>query len=188
MALSVWDDTIAAFGGALAEPQPMPAGVAAATVTASIGLALFLKVVAIAAKRQPIPGLAGAARRHLLDLEGVVDADAAAYYAYKNASPAERPALAEEAVRIPLEAARSAVGGVELCAQAAKQVNGLIEADLHAAASILHASAQAMLACVSANLRHMPLTEEARLGFLAQTRQVAESANAAFGLIHVDLG
>ena len=187
MALSVWDDSIAAFGSALAEPQPMPAGVAAAAVTASLGLALFLKVLAIAAKKQPIPGLAGVARRHLLDLEGVVEADAAAFEAFRHAVPADQPDAAAEAVRIPLEAARSAAGGLELCAQASKQVSGLIEADLLAAAHILHASANAMLACVDANLRHMPLTEEARLAYLGESRHVAEKADAAFSLINPQL-
>jgi formiminotetrahydrofolate cyclodeaminase len=187
MALSVWDDSIAAFGSALAEPQPMPAGVAAATVTASLGLALFLKVLAIAAKTEPIPGLAGVARRHLIDLEGVVDADAAAFEAYRQAPPSERPAAADEAIRVPLDAARSAVGGLELCAQANKQVSGLIEADLLAASHILYASAKAMLACADANLRHMPLTEVARLAYLGESRHVAEKADAAFALIHPTL-
>jgi formiminotetrahydrofolate cyclodeaminase len=183
MALSVWDDSIAAFGSALAEPQPMPAGVAAAAVTASLGLALFLKVLAIAAKKQPIPGLAGAARRHLLDLEVIVEADAAAYQAFRNAPPKERPAVSAEAVRIPLTAARSAVGGLELCAQAHKQVSGLIEADLLAAAHILYAAAKATLGCADANLRLMPLMEETRLAYLADSRHIAEKADTAFALI-----
>ena len=139
MAASFWEQSINVFGGALAEPDPMPAGVAAATVTGTIGLALLLKVLAIAAKRQPIPGLAGAARRHLADLEGVPDADAAAYRAYLATPSSERKPFALEAIRVPLAAARTCADGVELCGQADKQITGLIEADLQAAAAILHA-------------------------------------------------
>jgi formiminotetrahydrofolate cyclodeaminase len=176
---SVWTRSIAEFGSALADPHPMPAGVAAATVTASIGFALFLKVLAIAAKKQPIPGLAGAARRHLLDLEKVVDADAAAYERYVAAPKLERGVHSALAIRIPLEAARSSAAGVELCAQAHRQVVGPLHADLMVAAAILHASAVAMLACVQSNLSHMPLDENLRIGFLAQARHVAGEADTA---------
>ena len=187
MPISIWDDTLASFGGALAEPQPMPAGVAAATVTASIGLALFLKVLAIAAKRQPIPGLAGVARRHLLDLEKIVDADTQAFLAYSAAAPSDRPKLAIETIRIPLVAAQSAAGGVELCAQAAKQVSGLIEADLRAAAAIIHGSAHAMLECVNGNLRHMKLDDQTRREMMDESRQIAAKADAAYAVLNPHL-
>jgi len=183
MPISIWDDTLASFGGALAEPQPMPAGVAAATVTASIGLALFLKVLAIAAKRQPIPGLAGATRRHLLDLEKIVEADSAAFIAYSGAA-GDRSKLALETIRIPLSAARSAAGGVELCAQAAKQVTGLIEADLRAAAALIHGSTHAMLHCVNGNVRHMKLDDQTRHELIEEARHIAVKVDTAYALLN----
>jgi formiminotetrahydrofolate cyclodeaminase len=165
----------------------MPAGVAAATVTASIGLALFLKVLAIAGKRQPIPGLAGVARRHLLDLQDVVDADTAAFHRYAATKPEARAQVAAETIQIPLKAARSAAGGVELCAQAAQQVTGWIEADLRAAAAIIHASTHAMIVCVNANLSFMPLDDQTRREMLDEARQITAKADSAYRLLNPDL-
>lgn len=62
-----------------------------------------------------------------------------------------------EAIRIPMDAARSALHGIELCREATAIFStGLTAADLGAAASLLRGAAQAMLLSVEANLAHLP--------------------------------
>jgi formiminotetrahydrofolate cyclodeaminase len=180
---SIWEDSLASFGSRLAEPQPMPAGVAAASVTASLGLALFLKVVAIASKRQPIPGLATVAKRHLLDLESVIARDTAAFERYRQAGPNEKKLAAAEAVTIPLRAAHATAGGLELCSEALQQVDGWIAADLRAAAALLHGALKALLACVNANLARLPLEDDARTEMLLESAATLKQADAAYARI-----
>jgi formiminotetrahydrofolate cyclodeaminase len=79
------------------------------------------------------------------------DEDVAAYGEYlKSRQPTRR------LIEVPLQAARSALSGLDLCADAAGMVHGAIAADLGTAAILVEAAARAILLNLDANLRQLP--------------------------------
>jgi formiminotetrahydrofolate cyclodeaminase len=67
-------------------------------------------------------------------------------------------AALSKAIEVPERAARSAAIAFDLCAQAAPEVEGLLAADLGAAAALLAGAAKAIQVCVEANLRQANLS------------------------------
>ena len=135
--------TLDSFYDELSSKQPAPAGVAAAAVSARLGIALLIKVLEI--RRQPAARIE-TARREAAILKQAAEDDI-------QALTAEHPAFS---VEIPMRAARAATAGLQLCANTAGSIRGMIAADLGAAAALLAGAARAILLCVEFNLSRTP--------------------------------
>jgi formiminotetrahydrofolate cyclodeaminase len=131
----------------LAAPRPAPAGVAAAAVTARLGLSLLMKVLAITGRDT------ARARQLSAELARIADDDIAAVRAYMAARGDSRKALAPATIDIPLRASRAATAGLDLCAETVVERKPLA-ADLRAAATLLRAAHEAIIFCVEANLEN----------------------------------
>jgi formiminotetrahydrofolate cyclodeaminase len=145
METSVWDESLASFCDSVAARKPAPAGVAAAAVAANLGLSLLAKTLAITGAR---PDLLEAVQRESALMKDAADEDVAAVRAYLSSRTAE---TLENAIEVPMRAARSAVRGLDLCAEAADSMRAPLAADLGAAAALLAGAVRAMLICVEAN-------------------------------------
>jgi methenyltetrahydrofolate cyclohydrolase len=165
MADSVWKSTLEEFRVQLASRDPVPAGVSAAAITASLALSLFIKVLEIVRNRRDFRGdplkveeLLASAHAESSKLAQYADDDAAAFAAYmaSRGIPNEPAALLlRKAIEIPLEAARAAAEGLKLCAGAVPMTPASIRPDLGASAILLAASVRAMLLSAEFNARRL---------------------------------
>jgi len=147
MSRSIWSESLASFSDSVAATRPAPAGVAAAAVTAELGMGLLIKAIAITGGHGE---LVDAARSEAAHLRGAADEDIGAVMEYLHARDA---AALRQAIEAPLRAARAAVAGLELCATASSVVKPALTADLGAAQALLAGALRAILLCVEANLR-----------------------------------
>jgi formiminotetrahydrofolate cyclodeaminase len=138
MSGSIWDGTLASFRDQVGSGQPMPAGVSVAAVTASFGLGLLIKVLTISHQRSD---LVEAARRESDRLARAAEEDIIAFNRREKAGMIE----------VPMNAARAAAAGLDLCAEVADVIRGHIAADLGVAAILLSGAVRAMLLCVDFN-------------------------------------
>jgi formiminotetrahydrofolate cyclodeaminase len=154
---SVWAGTLAAFREKAGGTDPVPASVAISAVTASLALALLAKVLAIAGKKKDLGALLDSARAESARLAILADEDIQAFNEYMECrrQGRELTAAVRKAIDVPMEAARSAVRGLELCVSAAGVVQGLTLADVGGAAGLLSAAVRAMLLSVDFNVRAM---------------------------------
>jgi len=142
---SIWSQSLESLYRDLAAPQPAPAGVVAAAVSARFGLALLIKTLEITGNRK---GFAGdrsrldawveTARRESNTLKQAADDDISGEPARKRSE-------------IPMNAAQAAASGLDVCAEAAEVMEGPLGADLAAAAILLSSAVQSILLCVDAN-------------------------------------
>jgi formiminotetrahydrofolate cyclodeaminase len=99
--------------------------------------------------------LAGEAAGRLVELSAE---DGSAYAAYIQArrerSPEVQAAL-HRAIDVPLNAARAAAAGIDLCFEAAGHTRGAIAADVAGAAVLLAGAVRGILCSVDANLREL---------------------------------
>jgi len=172
--------TIDDFVAQLAGLEPVPAGVSAAAVSASFGVALLLKVLAIIRKHGGAEILEGFERGAALELERLGKAaedDIAAYRAYLQARkvPEEREAALRQAIETPLGAARSAASVLELCAKTAASCPANIAPDLATSATLLSAAVRATLLSVDANTR-LVKDQPFRDSVLAERRLLSSAA------------
>jgi len=159
MADSIWKSTLAGFRDQLATAAPTPAGVSTAAVSASLGLALLMKVLEITRNRKNFSGdprrieeMLVSARQASLQLDQCADDDIAAFNAYMST---RLPAALHRAIEVPLRAGHAAVTGIDLCREASAWTPKSIAPDLGAAASLLAASARAILLSVDSNAQHL---------------------------------
>jgi formiminotetrahydrofolate cyclodeaminase len=158
MSASIWSDTLAEFRDKVRGTDPVPAGVSILAVTASLALALIAKVLRI---KNAETTLLDAVEQESTQLAQLADRDVRAFERYLECVRSKHPKddAMRDAIRVPMDAVRSALRGLELCRKAAPMfTTGLTAADLSVAASLLRSSAQAMLLSVEANLTH--LTED----------------------------
>ncbi len=159
---------MAEFADALAANRPSPAGVAACAVSAALGASIILKVLTISGKGPQalgrLRGLEGQLRR-------AADNDAA--IVRRLLEERDRSAM-QDAIAIPLSAARAAVEALELSAPVAPELTGHLAADLAAGRSLLEGAVRGIVACVEANLRMAPDPVAA-----AEVRAVGERATLA---------
>ena len=135
---SLWQETLGTFQESVGAPQPMPAGVATAAVSAALGLSLLVKVLRIRGIR---PDLLRSAQELIEELRAVADADIAAIRAYLQHRDTkglnEVPARAQHAVgRCTGALSRQSVCklvavGVYAPRLVDKQIKLLTEKDLH---------------------------------------------------------
>jgi formiminotetrahydrofolate cyclodeaminase len=84
-----------------------------------------------------------------------------------------------EAIKVPMDAARSAIRGIELCREATALFStGLTAADLGAAASLLRGAAQAMLLSVEANLTYLTDDDPFRQEIVSDLPKVKNTLSA----------
>jgi formiminotetrahydrofolate cyclodeaminase len=154
---SVWAGTLAEFREKACGTDPVPASVAISAITASLAMALLAKVLAIAGKKKDLSGLLDAARAESDRLARLADEDVEAFNQYMECKRqgGDLTAAVRQAIDVPMEAARSALRGLELCVGAAGVVRGLMAADVGASAALLSAAVRAMLLSVDFNVRAM---------------------------------
>lgn len=193
MEASIWTGTVAALRDRAAATEPVPAGVALSAVTASLALALLVKVLAIARIKKSFGGdrhrvaeLLDAARAESSRLTSLADEDVQAFSYYLES----KGQATRKAIEIPMEAARSAVRGLGLCVEAASLISGLTASDVGAASNMLVGAVRAMLVSVDFNLNAMSSDVEfssamkAERAELAQETQThADAVNAALGAL-----
>lgn len=136
-----------------------PSGiVSVAAASASLALRVLKGVLEVAArkhKEREITALVDSAAREAETLARLAEEDGGAYAAYVQARRkrgANVQAALRRAIETPLEAARSAAAGIDLCREALAFSRGTIAADVGGAAVVLAGAVRAILCCVEANL------------------------------------
>jgi len=178
---SVWTGTIEAFRARVGGTGPVPAGVSVSAVSASLALALLAKVLDITGKRKSFAGdrerltaLIDTARTESSTLTRLADEDVEAFDLYLEATRSGDAELTARAasltIKVPMEGARSALRGLEVCVEATSLVSGLTAADLGMAAKLLDAAVRAMLLSVDFNVKKM----DAEAGILAERRDIED--------------
>jgi formiminotetrahydrofolate cyclodeaminase len=171
---TIWDAPLESLYEGLAAPKPSPAGVTAAAVSARLGLALLIKTLEITARRagdaETVRAWLTAARRYSELLAEAANDDIVA-------------APERKRIEIPMNAARAAVAGLDLCAEAAGLVHGPLAADLGAAAALLCAAVRALVLCVDSNVGELEAESRRELvrHALARQESIIEQASKALG-------
>jgi formiminotetrahydrofolate cyclodeaminase len=166
-AASLGKATIEEFRDRVASTEPTPAGVSVSAVSASFGFSLVEKVLRIAGQRKDFSGdrkkldfLMDAAQKASSHLSRWADEDAWAFNQYLAAKRLKDAAAIDAALRraieIPLQIAREAVSGLDLCAIAAGFIHKALAADLGTAAILFAGAVRATLLSVDANLAQIP--------------------------------
>ncbi len=156
----IWKEPLESLYDGLAAAKPAPAGVTAAAVSARFGVALLIKTLEITKRghAETVRGWLAAARRCSEILAEAANDDIV--------GPPER-----KRIEIPMNAARAAAAGLDLCAEAAGVVRGAVAADLGAAAALLCAAVRAILLCVDSNAGQLEAEERRELELHAIARQ-----------------
>lgn len=172
---SIWSEPLESLYEGLASAKPSPAGVTAAAVSARLGLALLIKTLEITANRRAFTGEAAKLRLWINNARRYSEILAEAANDDIVAAPERKR------IEIPMNAARSAAAGLDLCAEAAGFVHGPVAADLGAAAALLCASVRAILLCVDSNAGQLEAEERRELErhALARQQSIIGQASAA---------
>ncbi|HEY3823591.1 MAG TPA: cyclodeaminase/cyclohydrolase family protein [Bryobacteraceae bacterium] len=178
---SLWKSTLAEFREKACGTDPLPAGVAISAVSASLALALLAKVLDIAVRRKNFSGdrqrltaLLDAAREESARLAQLADDDVHAFQEYMECKRQGRDPneAVRNAIQVPMNAARSAVRGLELCSEAIGMLQGLTAADVGSAASLLSGAVRAFLLSANANDRTMRSDETFSRQVAAECRKL----------------
>jgi methenyltetrahydrofolate cyclohydrolase len=179
---SIWTATLASFRDRVASAEPAPAGVSAAAVSATLGLGLLAKVLEIASKRKDFAGdreLAAAlldeARTLSQTLSQLADEDIEAFHQYLDCLRRKQPigAAIRRAIEIPLNIARAAASGFDLCEKATGLVHTFIAPDLGAASTLLRGAVRATLFSVNFNVQQLPSGDPYRNEVTAEALRLA---------------
>ncbi|HEY6443710.1 MAG TPA: cyclodeaminase/cyclohydrolase family protein [Candidatus Acidoferrales bacterium] len=175
MSSPVWESTLEQFRSAAGSSEPIPAGVAVAATSASFALGLLAKVLKVTGRKKGFSGdlakvekLAESARAESKHMMQLAEDDMAAFNDYMisarlpQTTDREREerkravnASVRKAVETPVAAARVAVSGISLCADAVDTVHAIVAADLGAAASLLAGALRVFLLCADSNIRQL---------------------------------
>jgi formiminotetrahydrofolate cyclodeaminase len=179
---SIWSATLAGFRDRVATVEPVPAGVSAAAVTATLGLGLLAKVIEIASKRKDFAGdrdlvrvLLTEARRLSETLSRLADEDIAAFHDYLDCLRRKAPtdAALRKTIDVPLNVARAATSGMDLCENAAGLVHAFVASDLGAASTLLTAAVSATLLSLNFNVQQLPEADPYRSQVTAEILRLA---------------
>ena len=180
-AVSLWQSSLEAFREKAASRDPAVAAVAVASVSASCAISLVVMVLEITENRKNFQGdrkrleaLVEAARTESDRLARYADEDPAAYAHYVRCLRMPKDTESERvhrdqaiasalrrATEVPLSAARAAMAGLNVCAEAAELAHGAVATDLGGAAQLLAGAVRAMLLSVDANLAALGESEYA---------------------------
>jgi formiminotetrahydrofolate cyclodeaminase len=171
MKSTVSNSTVGSLRGHIAGAKdPIVAGVAVSAVSAGLGMALSALTLKVASRRKDFAGdrarlakLLKRANQESALLVRYADKDIAAYQNYRDSLKRKRgiEAALRRIIETPLEAASSAVRGLDLCAEAVFLVPLSVTSDLGAAAVLLAGSVRAILLTVDVNLQ-LPVGSELR--------------------------
>jgi methenyltetrahydrofolate cyclohydrolase len=162
---SIWTASLATFRDRIAGPEPAPAGVSAAAVTATLGLGLLTKVLEIASRRKDFSGdralvssLLHEARNKSQILVQLAEEDIQAFRQYLDCLRRKESTAAalRKTIEVPLVIARTSASGVALCEQATGLVHEFVAPDLATARALLSAAAASTIVTVKANLKQLP--------------------------------
>jgi formiminotetrahydrofolate cyclodeaminase len=185
MSDSIWTATLASFRDRVASAEPAPAGVSAAAVSATFGLGLLTKVLEIASKRKNFSGdrdlvaaLLDEARTSSQTLSQLADEDIAAFNQYLECLRRRLPtdAAIRKAIEVPLNVARTAVSGLELCEKATGMVHAFIAPDLGTASILLRGAVRAALLSVNLNAQQLREGDPYRKEVIAEALRLAGAA------------
>jgi methenyltetrahydrofolate cyclohydrolase len=183
MSDSIWTGTLATFRDRVAGLDPVPAGVSAAAVSATLGIGLLTKVLEIAAKRKDFAGdrelvesLLHDARNKSQMLAHFADEDILVFRQYLECLRRKEPtdAVVRRAVEIPLGVARAASDGIQMCEQATGLVHAFVAPDLGTAAALLSAAVRSTLRTVEFNVEQLREADPFRAEVAAEMRRIAE--------------
>lgn len=187
MSDSIWTAPLVTFRDRVAAPDPVPAGVSAAAVTATLGLGLLTKILEIASKRRDFAGdrelvtdLVHEARNKSQILAHLADADIAAFHQYLDARRRKDSTAAalRKVIEVPLGVARAAASGVRLCEKSSGLIHTAVEPDLETAKALLTAAAQSSLFTLRANLQELPTTDPYREEVAAEASTLLQNISA----------
>jgi len=187
MSGSIWTAALATFRDRLATVEPVPAGVSAAAVSATLGLGLLIKVLRIASKRKDfagdrlfVDGLVHEAANKSQILTHLADEDVAAFHQYLDCLRRKEPtgAALRKAIEIPLKIARASASGVQLCRQATSLVHAFVAPDLGTAEELLTAAVRSTLLTVNSNLQQLPEDDPYRAEVTAELTLLSQPFRA----------
>lgn len=196
---SLWRWPLATFRDTLASDSPTPGGGSAAMVSATLGLGLVVMALRITANKTPdrsfLDTLILSGERLMVELSAHADADIAVFDTYMAALKLPKATEEEKAVRrdalrdatiaateVPLNAAQTALEGIDLASQAATLAATQIVSDVGAGAAVLRGAVEAVLTAVDVNLRS--LDDAARRQVYADSRDhlLAAAGQRAAGI------
>jgi formiminotetrahydrofolate cyclodeaminase len=182
MKSTVSDSTIESLRGHIAGAKdPIVAGVAVSAVSAGLGMALLALTLKVASRRKDFAGdrarltrLLNAVNKESVRLVRCADQDIAAYQNYRDSLKRKRgiEAALRRIIETPLEAAASAVRGLDLCARAVSVVPLSVASDLGAAEALLAGAVRGILLTVDVNLLQLPAKSELRRGASRQVEKI----------------
>jgi formiminotetrahydrofolate cyclodeaminase len=186
MSDSIWSTTLEDFRDRLASIEPVPAGVAAAAVSATLALALLSKVLQVTRNRKDFAGdqalmaeLLADSRYTFQTLSRLADDDVAAFrefMAYTKLPDAKadmRDAAIRSSINVPLDVARAATFGIALCEKASGHVHPVVAPDLGIAAGLLAGAVRSTLITVNSNLQHLPENHPFRIEAAAEANRLS---------------
>lgn len=196
---SLWRWPLATFRDTLASDSPTPGGGSAAMVSATLGLGLVVMALRItankAADRSFLDTLILSGERLIAELSAHAEADIAVFDAYMAAlklpkatedeKTARREALRQAtiaATEIPLNAAQTALEGIDLANQAATLAATQIVSDVGAGAATLRGAVEAMLYAVDVNLRGLDDAARRKVYADSRDRLLAAAEQRAGGI------
>jgi formiminotetrahydrofolate cyclodeaminase len=178
--------TIDAFREHIARAKnPIAGGVAVASVSAGLGMALLALTLKVASQRKDFAGdrarlakLLAAAKKESVCLVRCADQDISAYQQFRDSLKLKRRAgiALRRIIESPLQAAGSAARGLDLCQEAVSLVPLSVVSDLGAAATLLAGSVKSILLTVDVNLRQLPRSSQLRHNVVKTRRQLEKSA------------
>jgi formiminotetrahydrofolate cyclodeaminase len=194
----VSESTLEQFRNAAASPQPAPAGVAVAAVSAGFALGLLAKVLVVSGRRKELSAhrarlesmtaATQAASERMLQLAGDDSAAFEGYLAARRLPRAteqereERERVVHAAVRrtiaVPLAAAQEAAAGLRLCSDACGLIPPALIADLGVTATLLASALRAFLLCAESNVRQLAPDPASYRELLATGKDLKEQALA----------
>jgi methenyltetrahydrofolate cyclohydrolase len=184
---SIWTATLASFRDRVASLEPVPAGVSAAAVTATLGLGLLTKVLEIASKRKDFSGdrelvatLLHEARNQSQVLVQMADEDIARFRQYLDAvrQKVSTGAALRKTIEVPLTVARASASGVALCEKSTGLVHAFVAPDLATARTLLVAAAESTLFTIRANLEQLPSGDPYREEVAREARALLQEISA----------
>jgi formiminotetrahydrofolate cyclodeaminase len=175
---SIWPVPLGELRERVAGTDPVPAGVAISAVTASLALALLSKVLEINRKRKSFDGdprqldaLLENVRRESVHLTELADADVQAFDRYMELARRKQPTdeAMREAIRVPMDAARAAAKGLDLCQDAAPHCQtGMTASDFAVAGALLSGALRGMILSIESNLKYVAEDDNFRMAILAE--------------------
>jgi methenyltetrahydrofolate cyclohydrolase len=165
MSDSIWTATLEQFRDRMASHEPVPAGVTAAAVSATLALALLSKVLQVtlrhkdfAGDRELVSALLDDTRNLFGILEHLADDDVAAFQHYLDCVRNKQPtgSALRKTIDVPLNVARSALLGIALCETSAGHVHAVVAPDLAIASALLDGAVRSALVTLKSNLQQLP--------------------------------